>query len=115
MIEVTASTLDHELQGSSGQISFVKVDVEGHELRCVQGAQRSLQKDRPALMIEVSSDPDRKESDGFRLFGALAGLGYSPYWYDESHLRKRKPGDSAINYFFLQEDHVSRVADLISA
>jgi FkbM family methyltransferase len=34
-------------------VSFIKVDVEGHELNALLGAAETIERDRPALLIEV--------------------------------------------------------------
>ena len=43
--------LDHEPM--PGRVSFIKVDVEGHELALFRGARRLLGEDRPVLLVEV--------------------------------------------------------------
>jgi FkbM family methyltransferase len=35
-----------------GRVSFVKVDVEGHELACLHGCRKLIERDRPMLMVE---------------------------------------------------------------
>jgi FkbM family methyltransferase len=49
---VPATTVD-ALATQHGDPDLLKVDVEGHELRVVQGAMRTLERARPALFIEV--------------------------------------------------------------
>jgi len=51
-----------------GKVAFVKVDVEGHELACLRGCRRLLERDRPMLMVE-GDEPAVREY--------LAGFGYS--------------------------------------
>ncbi len=35
-----------------GRVSFMKIDVEGHELACLHGCRKLLERDRPMLMVE---------------------------------------------------------------
>jgi FkbM family methyltransferase len=49
--ECTVDTLDHQLTGRPGP-SFLKVDVEGHELALFQGAAETLRSHKPALLFE---------------------------------------------------------------
>ena len=34
------------------RIGFIKIDVEGHELNVLEGAKRTISRDRPTLLIE---------------------------------------------------------------
>lgn len=38
---------------SLSNVSFIKIDVEGHELSCLKGSQSILLSSRPALLIEI--------------------------------------------------------------
>jgi FkbM family methyltransferase len=49
---VQTSSLD---QQNLPRIGFLKMDVEGHELNVLRGAEGTLRKYRPAMLIEVSS------------------------------------------------------------
>jgi FkbM family methyltransferase len=109
-VAVQVRTLDSVLRDSPDRVSFIKIDVEGHELPAVAGAQNLISSSKPALLIEVSGDPDDTESAAFALCARLRDDGYLPYWYDGSSLRRRSRGDVSINYFFLTEEQVSRLA-----
>jgi FkbM family methyltransferase len=50
-----------------GRVTFVKVDVEGHELACLHGCRTLLARDRPMLMVE---------GDEAAVRDFLAGFGY---------------------------------------
>jgi FkbM family methyltransferase len=47
-------TLDHQLAGA-GRVAFLKVDVEGHELRVFRGAARILSADAPVILFECEA------------------------------------------------------------
>jgi FkbM family methyltransferase len=38
-----------------GKITFIKCDTEGAELRCIQGAAHTIDRDRPTMLVEVHS------------------------------------------------------------
>ena len=54
-----------------GRLTFVKIDVEGHEWAAVAGGRRTLERHHPALFLEVTTDPDRPETEAHRLFAYL--------------------------------------------
>ena len=104
---VHSRTLDSLLLDGAKKIDFMKIDVEGLEPQVLQGASALIKKFMPALFIEISSDPDQKESPAHKLFALLKQNGYSSYWYDGEKLRKRNQGDKSVNYFFLTEEQAS--------
>lgn len=57
------------------QVIFIKIDVEGMELRVLKGAEKTIKRDMPYIMIE--SFPNRYES----IQSYLKSLGYGK-WYD---------------------------------
>lgn len=107
--EVKLRSLDSMLRESFHKVGFIKCDVEGHELQLINGAQEIIKARKAAWLIEISrsSDPDLDGSNSSTIFGLLAAQGYSAWWLDESVLKRRKPGDKALNYFFLLPGHVS--------
>lgn len=113
-LQIDAITLDGLSENIGAKISFVKIDVEGHELDCIKGAKNFLIKNKPLLLIEVSGDPDDSSSTSFELFKILAELGYSPYTCNGKTFKKRIYNTQSINYFFFAEKHISKFPGLIS-
>ena len=111
---VQATTIDSRFLSVSGTISFIKCDVEGHELACIKGAAKFLARSQPAWLIEVSGEPDNTDSAACSVFKILHDRGYSAWWYDGGKLRKRRPGDKSTNYFFLKDNHIDilNISDL---
>lgn len=61
-------------------IRLIKIDVQGAECRVLSGAEALLNACRPALYIEVDTDPGRVESGHpSALLAALDALGYQPH------------------------------------
>lgn len=53
-VEVTVTTLDQLVTSEQcGCISLVKIDVEGAESRVLAGATKTLQRDKPNLIVEL--------------------------------------------------------------
>jgi hypothetical protein len=78
--------------------------VEGHELLAVKGALQVISRDKPALLIEVTGDPDRPDSPAGELFALLAGLGYQPFTWGSGKLHGRCSGEQQGDYFFLHKN-----------
>ncbi|HEX7095394.1 MAG TPA: FkbM family methyltransferase, partial [Acidimicrobiales bacterium] len=55
-------------------VGFVKVDVEGHELAVLRGAERLLRRDRPTLLVECEERHHPGATAALRAY--LEGLGY---------------------------------------
>jgi FkbM family methyltransferase len=105
---VQARRLDSLLGGVEKKISFVKCDVEGHELECIGGASGIISQFHPIWLIEISGNPDEKNSKASRTFELLESKGYEGFWFDGRFLRKRGKGDMSVNYFFLTKEHLQK-------
>lgn len=58
------------------RIDFVKIDVEGFEMRVLAGMSRLLESHKPALLVEIEQRHNSRYRD---VFDRLAALGYGPY------------------------------------
>ena len=63
------------------RLAFAHFDVEGSELDVLQGANRTLQRDRPVFTVEVGGE--REANFNSKLLAMLAALGYRSYVVDE--------------------------------
>ena len=86
--QVTLDTLDNF---QLAHVSFIKIDVEGHELHVLEGARRTLIDNRPTVLIEIK-EPNRTAA--FRFFSEL---NYVERRLDEL-IGRREPSE---NYLFL--------------
>lgn len=108
-VAVPCDTLDNLTSALPGPLRFVKCDTEGHELHVLRGARRTIVRWHPAWLIEVSGSPDVPGSPAETLYRLMAGHGYRPYRLDGPRLVERRPGDEAINHFFLTEEQAAAV------
>lgn len=68
------------------KISFIKIDVEGHELEIIEGAQKTLAEHRPNLLIEIE-----ERHTGIALSESIdyiKKLNYQPYIFQNNSLIK---------------------------
>ncbi|HEX4156690.1 MAG TPA: FkbM family methyltransferase [Acidobacteriaceae bacterium] len=79
--------------------SFIKCDVEGHEIPCLQGALDLIARCRPYWLVEVSS---RRTLDMF------TSLGYETFLWSEGAFRPATPADRAPNFFFFPGEKAPR-------
>lgn len=86
-------------------ITFVKIDVEGHELNVLKGFHKGIVKDTPTIFMEilkskwVKNSPIQSECARY-----LTGLGYEMFQYDTETKKfqdKEKFNAQNVNFLFL--------------
>jgi len=108
-IEALATTLDKKFEDIANKISFIKCDIEGHELTCLQGGKEFLKKTNSAWLIEIGGNPDDEMTKAHEVFNIMSDKGYTTWWFDGSILHKRLSDERSVNYFFLLEHHVEKL------
>jgi len=69
------TTIDSILDGKD--CSFIKLDIEGHESKAIEGSIKTLEKCQPPLLIEINNHLlERDGSDPREIFVRLEGLSY---------------------------------------
>jgi FkbM family methyltransferase len=117
-ITIATQRLDRLLADRDKRVSFIKCDVEGHEIEVFRGGMTILGEDRPNLLVEIEQrhlKHDIRES-----FAFFRAAGYDGWFLDDGHLRgiaefragehqntQRQPGPSGAtyinNFLFLPE------------
>lgn len=73
-IDVVAAALDLD------RLDFIKADIEGWEMALLRGAEESLRRFRPTLLIELAAAHLARAGDRLDdAFAFLAGLGYAAF------------------------------------
>ncbi len=98
---VKIRSLDSILEILAENISFIKCDVEGHELSVIKGARKIIERSKPVWLIEISSDPDELGSAAYELTAVMKTYGYNMYWFDGNKFILRLKGNKSVNYFFI--------------
>lgn len=77
--EVSAVALD---DFDITNVGLMKIDVEGHEMSCIRGAEKTIRRDKPTLIVEIMGGVDRRSAtpeDSAEIQGRIdeiCGLGY---------------------------------------
>jgi len=102
-INVNTSTLDIvlEKEGCIDKVTFVKCDVEGHELNVLEGAKKLIAEFDPVWLIETDGDPNSDLSNASKVFSFFKTLGYSPYCLSSEGVIKWHNGIISSDYIFL--------------
>ncbi len=110
-VKVKSKTIDSLFSELPYNISFIKCDVEGHELQCIKGAVKIIEKSKPAWLIEISGNPVDLKSSANETFKLLNIEGYEAYWFDGINLNKYQLGDKSVNYFFFAQKHLQALRE----
>ena len=85
-VPVELRRLDDVLPRKGRRLSFVKCDVDGHELHVLRGAEETLKRDRPLLLVEIEQRVQEEGRDVSQTFQYLEELGYVGYFLREREL-----------------------------
>ena len=84
------------------KISFIKIDVEGHELNVIEGARNTIEKHKPNLLIEIEEKHTHKKLSESLYY--IENLGYKTYILNNNELvefNKIIEIKNQINFIFI--------------
>ncbi|MBC7743600.1 MAG: FkbM family methyltransferase [Flavobacterium sp.] len=107
------------------KVSFIKIDVEGHEEAVIRGATNLLNKDQPVLLVEIEERHKRNSINNVKSF--LKKLDYEGYFYldkvlhrielfdiQKHHSYHVKSQPYIFNFIYLHKNAISKFSYLIS-
>lgn len=83
-------------------ISFIKIDVEGHEREVINGSLNIIKKNKPIIMVEIEERHSGNPTD--ETIKLINNLGYESYFVKNNNLEKTinlKNFNIENNYFFV--------------
>ncbi|MBI4947087.1 MAG: FkbM family methyltransferase [Bacteroidetes bacterium] len=103
--EVRTETLDSYCNQHNIHPDFLKIDVEGNELRIFQGGIETLKKHKPKILVEIEARHVGKEKV-FETFKFLEALSYQGYFICDTkriplssfHFEKHQNTEDQKNY-----------------
>ena len=98
--KVKTVKLDEILSGK--KIGFIKIDVEGHEKRVIDGAANIIKKYKPNLLVEI--EKRHSKENVIDTIQSINNLGYKSFFYENNEListRSLKDFNLKNNYIFI--------------
>jgi len=66
-------------------ISFIKIDVEGHETEVIQGSENTIKKFKPILLVEIEEKHNQKKVS--TTLNYIKSLGYNSFFFENNRLK----------------------------
>tara|TARA_Y100000996_G_C22540053_1_gene649690 strand:+ start:783 stop:1535 length:753 start_codon:yes stop_codon:yes gene_type:complete len=67
------------------EISFMKVDVEGHETEVIQGSVNTIKRFKPILLVEIEEKHNQKKVSS--TLNYIKSLGYNSFFFENNELK----------------------------
>ena len=68
----------------TNKISFIKIDVEGHELEVIKGSEKTIKSNRPTLLVEIEEQYTLKKIGETLRY--INSLGYNSFYFRDNKL-----------------------------
>ncbi len=84
------------------EISFIKIDVEGHELEVIEGASETIKRNKPKLLVEIEEKHTQKKV--IESINYINSFGYKSFYFENDVLKDTsniKDYNLNNNYIFI--------------
>ena len=98
--EVECKKLDDVIKDK--EISFIKIDVEGHELSVIEGANNIINKYKPTLLVEIEEKHTKKPV--LNTINKIKKFGYKVYFFKNNQIKEiieHNIPDEERNFIFI--------------
>lgn len=103
---VATKRLDDVLAGTNRPVSFIKIDVEGHEIDVLKGGLETLRTHKPAILIEVNNDLGHRPVEA--VFDLILAQGYRGEFLEAGKYRR------PLSAFDVAKHQISAADDVLS-
>jgi FkbM family methyltransferase len=98
---VQTTTLDAYCEANAvHNLTFIKCDVEGHEIAVLKGARRTLEIFRPAILLEIN-EPLHEPGHGTDARQMIESLHYDIHVFENGAIRRWRNDETFVNYVLL--------------
>ena len=101
-IRIETIALDEWYKNKIQQLSFIKLDVEGHEPEALQGMTKMIEEFHPKMMIEIN-DGFENGSIGQKVKTYMQEKGYTMKYFDGQIIRDTDGKEEGVNYIFIHQ------------
>jgi len=70
----------------TNKISFIKIDVEGHEAEVIKGSERTIKNNKPILLVEIEEQYTKKKVEDTLKY--INSLGYNSFYFKDNRLNE---------------------------
>ena len=104
-VEVTSLTEIFSEHRPTGEMHFLKIDVEGYEMKVLVGAEKLLKRDHPVLFVEINDENLVYHGNtASQLISYLANIGYTQF----ENTRTGKSVSATMDFTDLHFDLLAR-------
>lgn len=109
IVTVPTTTLD-AISAKIGPVSFLKIDVEGHERKVIAGGRQMILRDHPVLLIEI--EERHCKCPIHEVFAEIEVLGYCALFLDLRAMRLRPISEFIVSS--MQQESRMKTADYVN-
>ena len=92
----------------SNKISLIKIDVEGHELKVIDGAKETIKKHKPNLLVEIQEQHSKEKL--LKSISYIQNLHYECFVFHNNillNIKDYKGFNKEYNFIFIYKDSLS--------
>ena len=85
--------------------SFIKIDIQGHEYKCIKGSLKTIKKYKPIIMIEY------EKKSIIKINNILKKYGYKKFIYKAKlNSLKKHNNEKVLNIFFIDKKNINKIS-----